>query len=150
LFCFFLNRFNEYVLAILANMICAFGIFTSLLGLYVHSFPLCFMIACIWGSCDSFNASLMMILGSKEFPGKIEIFSLQKFVTSLSCAIGFIISILLYDFPSYYFLFFIFALQVISVISISILLSRKDTFIWNNNLIYNLRCIRSINYVTAA
>ncbi|EDK31889.2 MFS transporter (macronuclear) [Tetrahymena thermophila SB210] len=120
------DKYNLLILAIGATLLVATAVLFSLLGLVVKEYALCFLIAILWGSCDSTNASLSVIIASKDFPGQLQMFSLQKLSNSLGCSFALIMGILLQNYPPYSILFVVFIFQIISTICLAVLLSLKS------------------------
>lgn len=71
----FMNRFGErfckFKLAVSGTVIVELAGFLSLLCFFLESYPLCFIIAILWGGSDTFIQTNMGAIISALFPGKV-------------------------------------------------------------------------------
>jgi fucose permease len=77
-------------------------------------YPLCFVVAFLWGSAETFLQTNTGALIGMVFPGKVEAYSVFRIIFSLGTVTTIVLNIALKSTPAWVFLTIIMTVQVIT------------------------------------
>jgi MFS family permease len=84
----------------------------SLLCYFFKSYPLCFVIAVLWGSSDTFLQTNLGAVVSALFPGQVESFSVFRIVFALGVVTTTVLNLVLDGVDYWVFLVIVMAVQM--------------------------------------
>ena len=115
------ERFCKFKEAIFGTLMVEIAGFVSLLCYFLKSYPLCFAVAFLWGSSETFLQTNIGALTGLIFPGKVEAFSVYRVIFALGTTVTIVLNVLLRNQPAWVFLTIVMTLQVfISIVSIQL------------------------------
>ena len=117
----FAEKFNAFKLATLGTLMVELAGFVSFVCYYLNSYPLCFFVAFLWGSSETFLQTNTGALIAKVFPGRVEGFSVYRIFFAIGVVAVLLINILLSNSDPYIFLTIILVLQtIVTAISLNL------------------------------
>jgi MFS family permease len=112
------EKFCKFKLAVIGTLWVEVAGFVSLLCYFLELYPLCFAVAFLWGSAETFLQTNTGALIGIVFPGKVEAFSVYRIIFAIGTTITIILNIAMKEIPPWVFLTIVMAVQVLtSVIS---------------------------------
>jgi MFS family permease len=112
----FMNRFGEYFckfkLAVTGTVIIELAGVISLLCYFFRSYPLCFVIAALWGGSDTFLQTNLGAIISSLFPGQVESFSVYRIFFAAGTVTTIVLNLALDSVDYWVFLIIVMSVQM--------------------------------------
>lgn len=108
------EKFCKFKLAVIGTLWVEIAGFVSLLCYFLKIYPLCFVVAFLWGSAETFLQTNTGALIGIVFPGKVEGFSAYRIIFAVGTTTTIILNIALKQTPPWVFLVIVMMVQVIA------------------------------------
>lgn len=125
-----MNKFGEsfckFKLAITGTVIVELAGIISLLNFFLESYPLCFVIAMLWGGSDTFLQTNLGAIISALFPGQVESFSVYRIFFALGTVTTIVLNLALQSVVSWVFLVILLGITLFyTLVSINVMELKK-------------------------